>query len=280
VGNQFLESVRKQFSMAEDDFANEYLNDLGQYLVKNLETEPFPFRFYVVQNSDVNAFAGPGGHIFFYTGLILAMDGADELAAVLCHEMGHVAARHLSNRIEQNKKIAFATLAGMLAGALIGGKAAGAIMTGTMAANMQQQLNYSREDERQADQLGFKYMNLSGFDPGGMVNMLKILEKMQWQGANALPSYLLTHPGGSERILNTESMMTSYEASKENGDVRKFRKLFPYLKSLRGVSHLSKIGLRVRPSVEGEGRVWKGDRLPGEGIKRRPVIPSHSEESR
>jgi predicted Zn-dependent protease len=52
VGNQFLESVRKQFSMAEDDFANEYLNDLGQYLAKNLETEPFPFRFYVVQNSD------------------------------------------------------------------------------------------------------------------------------------------------------------------------------------------------------------------------------------
>jgi predicted Zn-dependent protease len=230
VGNQFLESVRKQFSMAEDDFANEYLNDLGQYLAKNLETEPFPFRFYVVQNSDVNAFAGPGGHIFFYTGLILAMDGADELAAVLCHEMGHVAARHLSNRIEQNKKIAFATLAGMLAGALIGGKAAGAIMTGTMAANMQQQLNYSREDERQADQLGFKYMNLSGFDPGGMVNMLKKLEKMQWQGANAVPSYLLTHPGGSERILNTESMMTSNKVSTENREVQKFQKLFPYLK--------------------------------------------------
>ncbi len=83
VGNKFLESVRKQFSMADDDFANEYLNDLGQYLVKNLETEPFPFRFYAVHNSDVNAFAGPGGHIFFFTGLILAMDEADELAAVL-----------------------------------------------------------------------------------------------------------------------------------------------------------------------------------------------------
>ena len=94
------------------------------------------------------------------------MGEADELAAVLCHEMGHVAARHLSNRIEQNKKMAFATLAGLLAGALIGGKAAGAIMTGTMAANMQQQLNYSREDERQADQLGFKYMSLSGSIPG------------------------------------------------------------------------------------------------------------------
>lgn len=103
-------------------------------------------------------------------------------------------------------------------------------MTGSAAAGIQQQLNYSREDERQADQLGFKYMNLSGFDPGGMVNMLKKLEGMQWQGANAVPSYLLTHPGGSERILNTESMMTSHETSKENREVQNFRKLFPYLK--------------------------------------------------
>jgi predicted Zn-dependent protease len=230
VGNKFLESVRKQFPMAEDDFVNEYLNDLGQYLANNLETQPFPFRFYAVQDSDVNAFAGPGGHIFFFTGLILAMDEADELAAVLCHEMGHVAARHLSSRVEQNKKVALATLAGFLAGALIGGKAAGALMTGSVAAGIQQQLNYSREDERQADQLGFKYMDLSGFEPRGMLDMMKKLEKIQWQGANAVPSYLLTHPGGSERILNTESMMASHTGSKENREVKKFRRLFPYLK--------------------------------------------------
>jgi len=230
VGSQFLESVRKQFPMVGDDFVNDYINDLGQYLAKNLETEPFPFRFYVVHNNEVNAFAGPGGHVFFFTGLILAMDEVDELAAVLCHEMGHVAARHLSNRIEQNKKIALATLAGVLAGALIGGKAAGALMTGSMAANIQHQLNYSREDERQADQLGFTYMDLSGFDPGGMVNMLKKLERIQWQTSSAVPSYLLTHPGGSERILNTESMIAGHTTSKENREVRRFRSLFSYLK--------------------------------------------------
>ncbi len=230
VGGKFVESVRKQFALVEDDFVNEYVNELGQYLGKNLETEPFPFRYYVVYNADVNAFAGPGGHVFFFTGLISAMDEADELAAVLCHEMGHVTARHLSNRIEQNKKIALATLGGIIAGALIGGKAAGAVMTGAMAANIQQQLNYSREDERQADQLGFKYMDLSGFDPGGMVDMLKKLERIQWQSASSVPSYLLTHPGGSERILNTESMMASHEASKETKEVLRFRKLFPYLK--------------------------------------------------
>ena len=230
VGSKFLESLRRQFSFVDDDFVNEYMNDLGLYLARSLDTEPFPFRFYVVSNNDLNAFAGPGGHIFFYTGLVKVMDHADEFASVICHEIGHVAARHLSNRIEQNKKIALATLAGMLASILIGGKAAGAVMTGTAAAGIQQQLNYSREDERQADQLGFKYMDLSGFDPRGMIAVLKTLEKGQWQSANAIPPYLLTHPGGSERISNAESMMTGHVPGGENADVMKFRKRFPFFK--------------------------------------------------
>ena len=119
---------------------NDYINDLGQYITRALETKPFPFQFYLVKDNTLNAFAGPGGHIFFYSGLIDMMDDVDELAAVMSHEIGHVSARHLSNRIEQNKTMAIAVLAGMLAGALMGGKAGGAIATGTMAAGIQKQL--------------------------------------------------------------------------------------------------------------------------------------------
>jgi predicted Zn-dependent protease len=231
VGEKFLESMRKQFPFVEDDFVNEYMNELGHYLVKGLDTEPFPFRFYVIRSDDLNAFAGPGGYVFFYSGLIITMDRADELADVLSHEIGHVSARHLSQRVEQNKKIALGTLAGVLAGALIGGKASAAVMTGSMAAAVQQQLNYSREDERQADQLGFKYATLAGFDPTGMIDTLNILEKEHIQGPNTTPSYLLTHPGGPERISNVESMMAGYKKPKEeNSEVARFRKLFPYLK--------------------------------------------------
>jgi predicted Zn-dependent protease len=230
VGERFVESMRKQFPLVDDDFVNEYMNDLGQYLTRGLETEPFPFHFYVITSNDLNAFAGPGGHIFFFTGLIKAMDRADELAAVLSHEIGHVSARHLSNRVEQNKKIALGTLAAVLAGAMIGGQASAAVMTGSMAAAIQQQLNYSREDERQADQLGFKYMDLSGFDPSGMIETLNKLERGHWQGANATPSYLLTHPGGTERISNTESMLAGYKPREEGAVITRFRNLFPYLK--------------------------------------------------
>lgn len=231
AGEKFVENIRKQFDLVDDDVANEYIYNLGQYLTRFLETKHFPFHFYIVNHHDLNAFAGPGGHIFIFSGLLEVMDDVDELAAVICHEMGHVSARHLASRIEQHKKIALATMVGMLAGALIGGKAAGAIMTGSMAAGIQKQLSYSRNDERQADQLGFRYMEASGFDPSGMITVLKKLERTQWIGPDAMPPYLLTHPGGPERIANTDIMMASYEAKPDNRETREFRRLFPFLKT-------------------------------------------------
>ncbi len=232
TGEKFIARVRSQFELVEDDFANDFINDLGQHIAKFVETKHFPFHFYIINHHTLNAFAGPGGHIFFYTGLIDAMDTVDELAAVISHEIGHVSARHLAHRIDQNKKIGIASMAGMLAGVLIGGKAAGAIMTGSMAAAAQKQLAYSRNDERQADQLGFKYMDASGFNPSGMVSMLKILLKDRPMGADAIPTYLLTHPGGPERMSNTEVMLSGYEKTTDDEKTKKFRNLFPFLKTI------------------------------------------------
>jgi len=232
AGEKFSEAVRKQVAMFDDDFCDAYVNELGQYLTKFLETKFFPFHFYIVQENDLNAFAGPGGHIFLYTGLIRGMDSADELAAVMAHEIAHVSARHISERVEQSKLITLATLAGVLAGVLIGGKAAGALMTGSMAAGVQTQLGYSRDDERQADQLGFKYMDQAGFDPGGMVVTLKRLERAMWVDANNIPPYLTTHPGGPERVSTTEIMLREHKGRTDNKDTAKFRRLFPYFKAV------------------------------------------------
>ncbi len=232
AGEEFLASVRRQVEMVQDDFANDYINDLGQYITRALETKPFHFQFYLVNDNTLNAFAGPGGHVFFYTGLITMMDDVDELAAVMAHEIGHVSARHISKRIEQNKTMTVALLAGMLAGALMGGKAGGAIATGTMAAGIQKQLSYSREDERQADNLGFKYMEESGFNPAGMVAMMKKLERSSPGGTDAIPPYLLTHPGGSERVSSSETLMTQFVPKAESAESIRFRKLFPYFKAV------------------------------------------------
>ena len=135
----------KANNMVDDDFAHRYINSLGQYLIRPLETKPFPFRFYNVKHKALNAFAGPGGHIYVFSGLVEAVDSLDELVAVLCHEIGHVSARHIASRFEQNKKIGMATMVGVLAGVVAGvaGGGAGAgfgVAAGSMAAGQQAQL--------------------------------------------------------------------------------------------------------------------------------------------
>jgi len=232
MGEQFFLQISNTFQLVEDDFANTYINDLGEYLLSSLETRPFPFRFYIINENDLNAFAGPGGHIFFFTGLIEVMEDVDELAAVMAHEIAHVSARHLAERMEQNTKMQLATLAGLLLGALVGGEARGAIMTGSMAAVMQKQLAYSRDDERQADQLGYKYMSAAGFDPSAMILTLKKIQKGQMMHPNQIPAYLLTHPGGAERMANYDTMMSGDKPIQEKGETQKFRHFYPIFKTI------------------------------------------------
>ena len=232
LGQEFLAKIHKYFTLVDDDFINEYINDLGQYLLKPIEGKRFPFHFYIIKDNTLNAFAVPGGHIFIYSGLIEVMDDIDELAAVLSHEIGHITANHLARRIEQSKKIGLATMAGVLAGILIGGKATGALMTGSIAAGIQAQLQYSREDERQADQLGFKYMDKAGFDPSGMITTLKKIQKGDWFGTDKIPPYMLTHPGGTERMSNYDMMLANYSTKPENRETIRFRRLFPFFETI------------------------------------------------
>lgn len=239
LGERFLESVRQNVVLVEDDFANDYINDLGNYLIRPLETKPFPFHFYIIKASDLNAFAGPGGHIFIYTGLIEAMTEVDELAAVICHEIGHVSARHVSQRIAQGTKIGLATMAAVLAGAFIGGEAAAPIIIGSTAAGIQKQLSYSRTDERQADQLGFRYMEESGFDPSMIISAFKKLYQRQWLGSDAVPPYLLTHPGGPERMSNIEAMIANHGLHvQKNAHAEEFKASYALFKTILQARYL------------------------------------------
>lgn len=232
MGQEFLAQIKKYYELLDDDNAEQFINDLGQYLVKSLETKNFSYHFYIIKDNTLNAFASPGGHIFLYSGLIDTLDSIDELASVICHEIGHVSARHISERIEQNKLISIATLAGILAGVLIGGEAAGALMTGSVAAGLQSQLHFSRKDEYQADQLGFRYMKSAGLDPKGMITVLKKIERGDWFGAGRKPAYLLTHPTGPERMANLDSMLSTYVHKNSNEKAERYRDLFPFFKTI------------------------------------------------
>jgi predicted Zn-dependent protease len=232
LGREFMLKIQERYEFVQDAFVNEYMNELGQYLIRPLETKHFPYRFYVINENELNAFAAPGGHIVFFTGLIDMMEEVDELAGILCHEIAHISARHLSHRIEQSKKIGLATMAGVLAAILLGGKAASALMAGAVGAGAQAQLHFSRNDERQADQLGFKYIEAAGYNPKGMINMFKKLERISLVRGMNIPPYLLTHPAGTERMSNLDSMLQSHTPQPTKPETERFRKDFPYFKTV------------------------------------------------
>jgi predicted Zn-dependent protease len=232
LGERFLASISSQYEFADYPYIIQYMNELGTYIGSHIEVPYFPLKFYVIKDSTVNAFAAPAGHVFFFSGLIGILDDADELASILAHELGHVSARHLVSRVDRSQKIGLATLAGMLAGILVGGEVGGALMTGSVAASIQAELGYSREDERQADQLGFKYTQLSGFDPAGMLTALQKIQRENWYGSQDIPAYLLTHPGAPERMATIESMLRGYEKTSDHETTKKLRALFPIFQTM------------------------------------------------
>ncbi len=258
LGRKFLVDVRKHYRFVEDEFAVDYLNRLGRHLEDSLDRQPFPLRYYIIQENDLNAFAGPGGHIFFFTGLIDAMDRADELASVMTHEMGHISARHLSHRIEQNKKINVATLAGVLAGILIGGKAAQAIIVGSTAAAVQTQLAFSRADERQADQLGFAFMRTSGFDPAAMITVLKKMQSGQVYGTDQVPVYLRTHPTGPQRMADMDSLLAAGDPASRVAEAEALRDDFQIFRTLLMAMHgdPNTVLRRLRSDLENDPDSW------------------------
>ena len=221
-------------AVLDNGFARQYFNELGQHLITPVEPKHFTFHFYIINDKTVNAFATFAGHVFFYSGLINIMDSADELAAVLCHEISHVAARHISKGMDRQKKIMIAQLAGVLAGALIGGEAAAPLIFGSQAAGMQAQISYTRDNERQADQMGFKYMKTSGFDPRAMSTVLKKFDQLKRMSpyVDKIPPYIMTHPTDSERMANNDSMLQDYSPRKPGAQAIRSRELWPFFQAV------------------------------------------------
>ena len=239
AGQEFLKSVKSQLVLIDDPFAKKFIDDFGQYLLKSVETKHFDFKFFLIKEDVLNAFAGPGGVIFLYAGLIEAMDEADELASVMCHEIAHVSSRHISNRVDEYWKLGLASLVGLLAGALVGGDASGAIMIGSQAAVQQKQLGYSREAERQADQVGLKYIIRSGFNPAAVKSALSKIQRGRW-GMNEIPAYLLTHPMGPERISNIDTMLSSPVMVPTKRETLQFKKIYPLFRTVIMAKYLQK----------------------------------------
>lgn len=204
LAKEFMAVVKAQYPLVDDPIIVNYVNRLGRHILAGIPSQPFAYQFYVLQEDVYNAFATPAGHIFVNSGLFAALESEEELAGIIGHEIAHVVCRHISDRIESSKKIGMATLAGMVAGVLLGvggaGEAASAVTMGSVAAGQTAALAYSRENEIQADQLGLGYLTQAGYTGEGLLTSLKKIRSKQWYGTEQVPTYLTTHPASEARM--------------------------------------------------------------------------------
>src|SRR5690606_11389253 len=170
LGRQMMAEVWRRLPLLEDPEINAYLQDLGQRLATHSAAPELDYHFFILDIPSINAFAMPGGYIRVNAGLILAARSESELAGVLAHEIAHVTQRHLARRLESSQRITLQNAALLLAALLIGSQdpqAGTAAAAAGMAGSIQQQLNYSRAFEHEADNLGIRMLAAAGLDPHG-----------------------------------------------------------------------------------------------------------------
>jgi beta-barrel assembly-enhancing protease len=208
LGQKIMREIRTDRDYLDDPELSDYLNAVGGRLVLSAQSRD-AFEFFFVRDNSINAFALPGGFIGINSGLVLAAQSESELASVLAHEITHVTQRHIARQIagtENSNIIAtVATLAAIIIAARTNSQAGQAAVATSQGLAIQNQLDYTREHEREADRIGLQLLEKTGFDPRGMASFFDRLQKStRFQESNA-PSYLRTHPLNTERIADVQN---------------------------------------------------------------------------
>lgn len=198
LGAQVDQAIREQLPLIDDPVVLGFANDLGQRIVATIEPQPFVYRFRVVPNSTLNAFALPGGYIYLHSATILDAGSLDELAGVVGHEIAHVKGRHYARGTEQAFWPSLLARAAGIAAAVATGE--GGFAAAAEGANVALQLKYSREFEREADELGSVFMARAGFQPVGMARFFSRIVEAELPGGINIPPYLYSHPDVDQRI--------------------------------------------------------------------------------
>jgi len=212
LGEQIMREVRRDPAYLADPESTEYINYLGYQLVSVSASRSIDFVFFMVRDPMLNAFALPGGFIGIHSGLVIAAQSESELAGVVAHEIGHVTQRHIARMLAKQKESTAMAIGAILlailaarAGGSSSGDLAQAAVVGGQAAALQQQLNFSRDAEREADRVGFQTLTDAGFDNRGMEAFFTRLQAGSRLYEGTAPAYLRTHPMTVERISDMQN---------------------------------------------------------------------------
>ena len=201
MGKYYAQEVERTSRMIDDPVVTEYVNRVGQNLVRNSDAR-VPFTIKVIDSDEVNAFALPGGFFYVHTGLILRAQEESELAGVMAHEISHVTARHGTKQMTKAEIMQIAAMVGMIF--VPYGWAGYGIYEGMQLAIPLTFLKFSRDAEREADFLGIQYMYKAGYDPNAYVTFFERLQADEKRRPGTIPKAFSTHPPTAERITDAQ----------------------------------------------------------------------------
>lgn len=215
AGDKMQSLIRKEFKLLDDPDIAQYINTLGQQVLKVAGPQYFNYKFFVIDNKDFNAFAAPSGLIFIHSGLITGMTSEEELLGVIAHEISHVTQRHLADRIDSASKVNIGTIALILAGIALGSSGeqqlSEAVVAGAMATGLSMNLKFSRDNEEEADRLAFSLMIKMNRNPEALASMLSKMRRMSILKTGDIPPYLLTHPDPALRLGYVQDLLNAYD---------------------------------------------------------------------
>ncbi len=208
LGESIMREIRADRSYSDDAEITDYLNALGYRLVAASPDSRQEFNFFLILDPQVNAFALPGGFIGVNSGLLLTAQSESELAGVLSHEIAHVTQRHIARMLSQQKQSQLTTLAA-LAIAILAARSNSDVSQAAIAASqasfVQSSLNFSRDNEREADRVGFQILDHAGFDAQAMAVFFERMQRSTRFYETSAPSYLRTHPLTTDRIADMQN---------------------------------------------------------------------------
>lgn len=210
LGKGLAQQVERQSKIINDPQVAEYVNRVGQNLVRNSDAK-VPFTIKVVSDPVVNAFALPGGFFFVQSGLILKADTEAELAGVMAHEIAHVAARHATRQATRSQIAQLSTLPLIF----MGGAAAYGIYQASGLLVPLTFLKFSRGQEAEADYLGMQYMYKTGYDPTGFVDFFEKIETLEKRKPGTVSRLFASHPPTDDRITKSQQEMAQLKPRPE-----------------------------------------------------------------
>jgi len=216
LGQAFMRSIRASQPVIDDPLMNSYIQRLGERLVSSSDAAGRSFHFFLIESPQINAFAGPGGYIGIYSGLITTTQSESELASVVAHEIAHVTQNHLVRSFDAAQRMslpmAALAIAALVLGAATDNAAAGvAAATGIQAGIAQSQINFTRSNEEEADSFGIQALAKADFDPQAMASFFDRMGKATRLYDNGqMPEFLRTHPVTTNRIADARGRASAY----------------------------------------------------------------------